>query len=112
MTVVRAYFEGEKIVGDGGKGSTTGAAVHQTQLLADPIKEALNKGICLNKAEAEIAWNQAADRWDQKGNKTDCALLAFAHDQGYKYQELLASAGEPAKLYPFIEDIIHYRPKC
>ena len=44
-------------------------------------------------------------RWQQVGNKTDCALLAFAHDLGFRYKEIGKMYHEaeslPVKVFPF-----------
>eukprot|EP00397_Hematodinium_sp_SG-2012_P001119 GEMP01001120.1.p1 GENE.GEMP01001120.1~~GEMP01001120.1.p1 ORF type:complete len:1165 (+),score=192.32 GEMP01001120.1:54-3548(+) len=86
MTVVRAQ------IGD------TAVATENTQTCGQKLKasfqgdsqliELLANNICLNKAEAEIEWNEEAKRWTQIGNKTDCALMAFAHDLDFVYTEV------------------------
>ncbi len=47
----------------------------------------------------------AAKRWTQIGNKTDCALLALAHDLGVEYKKVAADHSaanlKPVKLFPF-----------
>merc|ERR1719162_1436973 len=41
---------------------------------------------CGKVAKTEMTEN--ADSWTQKGNQTDCALLAFAYDMGFDYKEV------------------------
>lgn len=79
MTVVRAHL-GSKTYSPAGP-ETCGVQVGKGQV-SDKFKQIMCNSICLGKAEAEIEWSEAAKRWTQTGNKTDCALLAFAHDLG------------------------------
>ncbi len=69
-------------------GKTCGMLVKAESGLHETFADNVCQGICLNKAEAEIEWREDIKRWEQKGNKTDCALLAFAHELGVNYMEL------------------------
>lgn len=85
MTVVRAEL-GKTSAGSEGI-QTCGQRVKETCQDAK-LLELIAINVCLNKAEAEIVWDDRADRWTQTGNKTDCALLGFAHDMGFDYKEV------------------------
>jgi len=82
MTVIRAYVSQNKF--EASSDSTAGEILGRSTV-DQKIKEAIGLGICLNKAEADIKWDEKSKQWTQIGNKTDCALLAFAHDIGYQY---------------------------
>jgi len=50
----------------------------------------LTHGVCVNST-ANIHWNPLSNLWDQLGNKTDCALLAMAHELGVEYKKIRES---------------------
>lgn len=92
MTVMRAYFGGRHFKGEESRDRTCGKEISrsigsQTEPAAQEIISIICEGISLNKAEAEIKWDERIDRWEQKGNKTDCALLALASDLGVWYED-------------------------
>jgi len=113
MTVVRAYAGGTEYIGEHSQDRTCGKLMRPKA--SKGVQETLCIGVCLSASEgAAIEWDAAADRWTQKGNKTDCALLAFSDDLGYKYAEIRArklywvaeQQGDAAprfglKMYPF-----------
>lgn len=113
MTVVRGYVGGRIFNGEHSLDRTCGKVFLAANVATKELQTLLAESICLNIAEGtDIEWNTSADRWDQKGNKTDCALLAFADDLGHKYQELrarpqyqttdeLGNRHFGIKLYPF-----------
>eukprot|EP00392_Amoebophrya_sp_AT5.2_P004054 g4059.t1 len=100
MTVVQAYFGGE-IVDPIKAGTSETCGSRGKAMTSENFREKLCYGICANKAEAEIEFDQTIGLWTQKGNKTDCALLAFAHDMGFNYKEVNFSMSMAAKIYPF-----------
>jgi Ca2+ transporting ATPase len=111
MTVVRAFCGGKEFAGEYASDRTCGKLFkgswpskleefEKEKQKSDKVYskngdkgEALDTLLCENivatKADgAEISWNTTTSLWEQKSNKTDCALLAFADDLGIKYQEL------------------------
>jgi len=82
------------------------------------VLERICENICINKAEtAEITW--CDNRWAQIGNKTDCALLAFAYDlqvgctdlikgirakREYQVVDMSGTCTFGLKTYPFSSD--------
>lgn len=91
MTVVRAFVGSRELVGEHSNDKTCGKMLLADKAVSQQLKTLLCENICVTKADgADISWNAAADRWDQKGNKTDCAMLAFSDDLGVKAAELRA----------------------
>ncbi|CAD7952894.1 unnamed protein product [Amoebophrya sp. A25] len=99
MTVVKAYF-GRDIV-DAQASQTCGVRCRSGTFMSENMRERVGHGICCNKAEAEISFDEKLQRWTQIGNKTDCALLAFAHDMGHDYKKIGFTMSMAKKIYPF-----------
>lgn len=100
LQLLQAYFHGRDTA-TYTSSQTCGQALKSANTLSANFSEVLLKGICVNKAEAEIEWSDEAKRWTQKGNKTDCALLAFSFDLGVDYRTLHFHMGDCVRLYPF-----------
>lgn len=113
MTVVRAFAGGREFIGEHSNDRTCGKLLDADRAVSKELKEKLSEAVCINKADGtEIEWDKAADRWEQRGNKTDCALLAFSDDMNFKYKEIrdrplyktIDKHGNPQfgiKMYPF-----------
>jgi len=113
MTVVRAYAGGREFIGEHSNDRTCGKILDMDQSASKALKEKIGEAVCINKAEGvRIEWGEKEDRWVQYGNKTDCALLAFADDLQYRYEEIRkrplyqlkdkhGNAKFGLKLYPF-----------
>eukprot|EP00392_Amoebophrya_sp_AT5.2_P004053 g4058.t1 len=86
--------------------STTCGQILHKEIGGTMLCDLLCRGICMNKAEAEIVWEERLQRWKQDGNKTDCALLAFAHDLGYDYRmkAINFSLADAERAIPFSSD--------
>lgn len=113
MTVMRTYLGGLEFSGKHGYEETCGKVLQYSDKVNKEIKQKLTDCISCSKAEGtDITWEKEKMKWSQKGNKTDCALLALAHDMGYDYKEVrnqkiyntTDKMGNPAfglKMYPF-----------
>jgi Ca2+ transporting ATPase len=78
MTVIRIYTGGEEFCGELANDRTCGRLLKAQGGLPSDLERKITDGISLTKAEGTyIKWGKDADRWDQFGNKTDCALLAL-----------------------------------
>jgi len=112
MTVARVYIGRQEFEGKLGSNDTCGK-VAKTEMTEKAIAKSICHCICLaTDQNSAITWNENADSWTQKGNQTDCALLAFAYDMGFDYKEVRATPsysvkdrqGNPAlgiKCFPF-----------
>jgi Ca2+ transporting ATPase len=87
MTVTRTYVGGFEFVAGESKDVTCGKQFLSANNVHKDAKELFCGNIVATKAEgADIVWNDTANIWDQNGNKTDCAMLAFVNDNGISYE--------------------------
>jgi magnesium-transporting ATPase (P-type) len=114
MTVTRAYVGGFEFAAGDSKASTCGKLFQAADNVHKDFKELICGNIAATKAEgADIVWNDTANIWNQHGNKTDCAMLAFVHECGIDYEaerknpayEVIDSKSQRSvyglKMYPF-----------
>eukprot|EP00928_Gymnodinium_smaydae_P100776 TRINITY_DN9970_c0_g2_i1.p1 TRINITY_DN9970_c0_g2~~TRINITY_DN9970_c0_g2_i1.p1 ORF type:complete len:715 (+),score=54.06 TRINITY_DN9970_c0_g2_i1:149-2293(+) len=65
--------------------------VTESDVPADTMDK-IGECICANKMEGtSVSWDASAGAWQTHGNKTECALLAFAHKLGYNYEKVRAA---------------------
>jgi len=89
MTVQAAYVGGLDFRGEHGYEKTCGKDLRHSDEIKPEIKAKFTECIACSKAEGtDIVWEKEKMKWAQKGNKTDCALLAMAHDMGVEYREV------------------------
>jgi len=108
MTVMRAFFAKalfKPAAPSASDSSTSVASVGDlvNATMGRPTAAKIAEGIAVNSS-GDIVWNEPVRLYDQIGNKTDCALLAFAKDLGSDYSNIrktTKSEGRIVKTFPF-----------
>lgn len=94
MSVQKAYIAG--LIADMGSGGDKakglGEKISKSGSVPSLIKQTLCESMTLNLSDGtDIKWEAVENKWSQKGNKTDCALLIFAMELGVNYHTIRAS---------------------
>jgi len=111
MTVMRAFVANKLFkpteAGEASEATGSGAVVSVgtlvNQSLSREVAEKITEGIAVNSS-GDIVWNEAIKLYDQIGNKTDCALLAFGHELGADFatkRRTVKSEKRIVKAFPF-----------
>ena len=91
MAVVRSFLAGAKASGEA---------------IDTSIAQFIGESLAMNST-ADVDWNQQLRLWEQKGNKTECALLGFAHDSLQVDYKAVRGSGlyEKVKSRPFSSEL-------
>jgi calcium-translocating P-type ATPase len=91
MTVMRLYIGGHNDKDIAKKDGSAPVGELAKQQLPQDLQDKIVGAICTTKADGtSIQWDQAAGRWQQDGNKTDCALLALVSEMKVDYDKMRA----------------------